>query len=150
METPDIEKRTLNLTRTFDAPISIVWAAWTQPEHIAKWWSRGMPTEIKKHQFYVGGEWEYSMKMPNGGEFRSFGKYSQIIPQELIETSANFIPMTEGVTIVARFCDEGEKTEFTFSVIHPTEAYCRQQEQMGFYNGWGSVFNALHDYLKTL
>lgn len=147
----EIEKRTLTLTRTFDAPRQLVWDAWTQPEHIANWWGpRGMKTEIRKHDFQEGGDWEFSMAMPDGNEFISFGTYSSIKAPELLETSANFIPMTEGVTIVAEFVAAGEQTEFIFRVIHPTEEYCKQQEEMGFYNGWGSVFEGLNSYLKGL
>ena len=150
-ETNDIEKRTLTLTRTFDAPRQLVWDAWTQPEHIAKWWGpRGMKTNIKKHDFKVGGDWEFVMPMPDGKEFISYGTYSQIDAPELLETSANFIPMTEGVTLVASFSEAGDKTDFVFKVIHPTEEYCKQQEEMGFYNGWGSVFEGLNAYLQSL
>ena len=147
----DIEKRTITMKRTFDAPRQLVWEAWTQPGHIARWWGpKGMTTNIKKHDFREGGEWEYTMPMPNGKEFLTFGKYIKIVSPELIETTANFIPMTEGVTLVASFADAGEKTDFTFKVIHPTEGYCKQQENMGIYNGWGSVFDGLSKYLTTM
>ena len=147
----EIEKRTLTIKRTLNAPRKLVWEAWTQPDHIANWWGpRGMTTKIKKHDFSVGGEWEYTMTMPDGKDFISEGIYSKIKVLELIETSANFIPMTEGVTLVANFIDANENTEFVFKVIHPTEAYCKQQEEMGFMNGWGSVFNELESYLNKL
>ena len=144
-----IEKRTITISRNFDAPLDLVWEAWTSPEHIANWWGpNGMETTIVKHNFEVGGEWEYTMKMPNGGDFLSFGKYTQIEPKSLIETTANFIPMTEGVTLNIGFIAKGDTTDFVFKVIHPTEAYCKQQENMGIYNGWGSVFNSLAAYLS--
>lgn len=147
----EIEKRTLTLKRTFDAPRKLVWEAWTQPEHIANWWGPpGMKTKVKKHDFTIGGAWQYTMTMPDGNDFVAHGVYSEIKAPELIETSANFIPMTEGVTIVAHFIDANEKTEFVFKVIHPTEEYCKQQEDMGFYNGWGSTFDRLNEYLANL
>lgn len=150
-EVNEIEKRTLTIKRTFDAPRKLVWEVWTQPEHIANWWGpSGMKTNVKKHDFRVGGEWEYVMTMPDGKDFISHGIYSKIEILEFIETSANFIPMTEGVTILANFIDADEKTEFVFKVIHPTEEYCKQQEEMGFYNGWGSVFDGLNNYLTKL
>lgn len=150
-EVNDIEKRTLTITRTFSAPRSLVWEAWTQPEHIANWWGpKGMKTEVKKHDFREGGEWLFTMMMPNGNEFITNGVYSRIIVMELIESSADFKPMTEGVTIVAEFSDAGEKTDFVFKVIHPTEEYCKQQEAMGFMNGWGSVFDGLSAYVGEL
>lgn len=147
----EIEKRTLTIKRTFNAPLQLVWEAWTQPEHIANWWGpHGMKTNIRKHDFTEGGEWEFSMTMPDGNEFISNGIYSKIEILALIESSANFIPMTEGVTIQANFVDADKKTEFVFNVIHPTEEYCKQQEEMGFYNGWGSVFDGLGKYVDAL
>lgn len=147
----EIEKRTLTIKRTLDAPRKLVWEAWTQPEHIANWWGpKGMKTNIKKHNFTVGGEWEYSMTMPDGNEFIAEGVYSEIEELEKIFSSANFKPMTEGVEIQALFEELGDKTKFTFNVVHPTEEYCKQQEEMGFMNGWGSVFDNLENCLSEL
>jgi uncharacterized protein YndB with AHSA1/START domain len=55
-----------------------------------------------------------------------------------------------GVEIQALFEDNGDKTNFTFNVIHPTEEYYKQQEKMGFYNGWGSAFDRLETFIITL
>ncbi len=88
------------------------------------------------------------MQMPNGGEFITEGIYSQIVEHEKIVSSADFKPMTEGVEIQALFEAEGDKTKFTFNVVHPTEEYCKQQEQMGFYNGWGSTFDRLDEFVS--
>ena len=147
----DIEKRTITIERTFNAPIALVWEAWTQSEHIANWWGPpGMPMDIVKHEFKVGGDWEYIMRMPDGNPFKSFGTYSRIEAPTLLETTANFIPMTEGVTLVVELKEEGDQTAMTFKVIHPTEEYAKAQEEMGIYNGWGSVFNRLNEYFKTI
>lgn len=42
------------------------------------------------------------------------------------------------------------KTNFTFSVVHSTEDYAKQQEQMDFYKGWGSAFNRMEILLNNL
>jgi uncharacterized protein YndB with AHSA1/START domain len=143
--------RTLSLKRTFSAPLKLVWEAWTQPEHIAQWWGpKGMKTKVVEHNFKVGGKWKYVMAMPDGSEFIGDGIYSVIVEFEKIFSSANFKPMTEGVEIQALFEADGDKTNFTFNVIHPTEEYCRQQEKMGFYNGWGSTFDRLETFVNTV
>jgi uncharacterized protein YndB with AHSA1/START domain len=151
MEKNDFEKRVLTLKKTFDAPIELVWEAWTKPEHIAQWWGpKGMAVNVIDHNFKVGGKWKYVMMMPNKGEFIAEGEYSEISKPNKIITSANFRPMTEGVELRVLLEKSGEKTIFTFSVVHPTEEYCRQQEKMGFYNGWGSTFERLGEYVKAL
>lgn len=144
------KNRTLTLERTFDAPIALVWEAWTQPEHVAQWWGpKGMETKVLKHDFKVGGNWKYAMRMPDGNEFIADGVYSEIVLHKKIVSTANFKPMTEGVEIQAIFKADGNKTHFTFNCVHETEEYCKQQEQMGFYNGWGSVFERLHEFLQN-
>ena len=85
--------------------------------------------------------------MPNGSKFTSNGEYLEIVEFEKIVTSADFKPMTEGVELHILFEAVGEQTKFTFSVVHPSEEYCRQQEEMGFYNGWGSAFERLDTFL---
>ena len=141
--------RTLTLERTFKAPLKLVWEAWTQPEHIAQWWGpKGMETKVIEHNFTIGGQWKYIMTMPDGSEFIAEGIYSEIVPFEKIISSADFKPMTEEVEIQALFVEMGNETKLTFNVVHATEEYCKQQEQMGFYNGWGSVFDRLDEFLQ--
>ncbi len=147
--TNEADNRTLTLKRTFNVPLKLVWEAWTQPEHIAQWWGpKGMETRVIEHDFSVGGNWKYAMTMPDGSEFIADGVYTEIVEFEKIISSANFKPMTEGVEIQALFEEAGDKTNFIFNVVHPTEEYCKQQEEMGFYNGWGSVFDRLAEYLQ--
>ena len=141
--------RTVTIERTFNAPIELVWEAWTTPEHIAKWWNpQGTGTKILAHTFEVGGKWKFAMPMPNGQEFITEGTYTEIIELEKIASTADFKPMTEGVEIISLFKKKGNQTEFTFHVVHPTAEYKIQQEQMGILNGWGSVFNRLDAFLS--
>ncbi len=149
--TDNLKNRTLTIEKTLNAPVNVVWAAWTQPEHIAQWWGpMGMETTVLQHDFEVGGRWKFSMHMPGKGDFITEGVYSEIIENEKIVTSADFKPMTEGVELHVFFKSMGDQTHFSFNVIHETEEYCKQQEEMGFYNGWGSVFNRLEEYLPEI
>jgi len=146
----NLNNRTLSLKRTFNAPIKLVWEAWSQPEHIAQWWGpKGMETKIIEHNFSEGGTWKYAMLMPDGNEFIADGIYTEIVAFQKIISSANFKPMTEGVEIQALFEEDGDKTNFTFNVVHATEEYCQQQEKMGFMNGWGSVFDRLGVFVQV-
>jgi uncharacterized protein YndB with AHSA1/START domain len=147
----NLKDRTLTIEKTFNAPIKLVWEAWTQSEHIIKWWApKGMDITVIEHDFKVGGKWKYAMPMPNGSEFISEGTYKEIVSMEKITTTADFKPMTEDVEIQVFFEANGEKTKFTFNVIHATPEYCKQQEEMGFYNGWGSTIERLETILGTL
>ena len=147
----DLANRTLTIEKTFNAPVQLVWDAWTKSEHILKWWApNGMESRVINHDFKVGGKWKYSMLMPDGSEFISEGTYKEIVELKKIVTSADFKPMTQDVELQAYFEADGGKTKFSFSVIHATPEYCKQQEEMGFYNGWGSAFERLEEALPTL
>ncbi len=147
-ENDDLNKRTVSIKRTFKAPIKLVWEAWTEPNHIAKWWApNGTEMTIKEHNFTVGGKWKFSMPMPNGSEFISEGTYLEIVELQKIITTADFRPMTEGVELQAIFEANGEETNFIFNVVHKSEEYRNQQEAMGIYNGWGSAFDRLDTFV---
>ena len=147
----DLKNRTLTIKKTFNPSIKLVWDAWTQPEHILKWWApNGMDIKVIEHEFKVGGKWKYAMPMPDGKDFISEGTYKEIIYLEKIVTSADFKPMTEGVELQTLFEAYGDKTKFTFNVIHATPEYCKQQEEMGFYNGWGSALDRLETFFSEL
>jgi uncharacterized protein YndB with AHSA1/START domain len=150
-ESNDLKDRTVTIEKTLNAPIKLVWEAWTQPEHIIQWWGpKGMDTKVIAHDFTVGGQWKYTMLMPDGNEFVTDGVYTEIVALERICSTANFKPMTEGIEIQALFAADGAQTKFTFNIIHPTVAYCKQQTAMGILNGWGSVFERLEAFVNTL
>lgn len=145
-----MENRTLTIKRTLDAPIQLVWDAWTKAEHLVRWWGpKGMETQVITHDLRAGGAWKFIMKMSDGRDFIAEGEYQKILEPILLVTTANFRPMTEGVVLEIHLKEEAGKTQFTFHVIHETEEYCRQQEAMGFYNGWGSTFERLEELLKA-
>ena len=147
----DAKNRTLTLKKVFNAPVKLVWEAWTNSEHVVQWWApKGMKINVIEHDFKVGGKWKYSMPMPDGNLFISEGEYLEIEQYKKIVTTADFKPMTESVEIHVHFGEEDDKTNFTFSVVHATEEYCKQQEKMGFYNGWGSAFDRLEALLSNL
>lgn len=147
----DAKNRTLTINKVFNAPVKLVWEAWINPEHIVQWWAPpGMKIKLEEHNFKVGGKWKYSMPMPNGQEFISEGTYLEIEEHKKIVTTADFRPMTEGVEMHILFEADGDKTNFTFSVVHATEEYCKAQEKMGFYNGWGSSLNRMEALLDNL
>lgn len=146
----DAQNRTLTIERNINAPLNLVWEAWTNPDHIAQWWGpRGMATKVVKHNFKVGGRWHYEMTMPDGNKFIGEGQYLEIMESSHVVTSADFKPMTIGVQLHAIFEADGEQTKFTFHCVHETEEYCKQQEAMGFYNGWGSTFDRLEDHVAS-
>jgi uncharacterized protein YndB with AHSA1/START domain len=85
----------LHITRTFDAPLERVWKAWTEPEHIQKWWGpKGFTSPAAKVDFREGGKYLYCMRGPAGTEFDkdmwSGGEFTEIIPGKKIVATDHF------------------------------------------------------------
>ncbi len=88
--------KTIHITRTFDASREKVWAAWTQPEHLKKWWGpKDFTAPHIKTDFREGGLYVYCMHGPAGSPFDkdmySGGIFQEIIPLEKIVASDYFM-----------------------------------------------------------
>lgn len=96
--------REVIISRVFDASRSIVFEAWTKPEHLDKWWGPdGFRNETISMDFRVGGSWKYIMHGPDGVDWPTLMTYTEIVTPERIayvladdepEPAASF----EGVT----------------------------------------------------
>jgi uncharacterized protein YndB with AHSA1/START domain len=74
------------VTRVFDAPRELVWRAWTQPEHFARWWgSHGTTTPLETTRMDVrpGGDWYATIRVDADGTEHPFsGVYREIVENE--------------------------------------------------------------------
>ena len=79
----ELEQRTLLLDRLFGAPRDMVFKAWSEPEHLIRWWGpRGFTSDIEKMEFRVGGAYRIHMRSPEGTDHWSQGIYREIVPPE--------------------------------------------------------------------
>jgi uncharacterized protein YndB with AHSA1/START domain len=77
----------LVITRIFDAPRELVWKAWTDPRLVMQWWGpKGFTSPSCEIDLRVGGRYLFCMRAPDGQEFWSGGKYTEIIAPEKIVT----------------------------------------------------------------
>jgi uncharacterized protein YndB with AHSA1/START domain len=85
-----VGKRDLVITRVFDAPLEMVWKAWSDPEYVMRWWGpTGFTACECKIDFREGGKFVFCMRAPKefqgGRAFYSAGVYKKIVPLKLIE-----------------------------------------------------------------
>jgi len=77
--------REISITRVFNAPVELVWKAWTEPEHIKNWWGPDDFTNtINKMDFQPGGEWNLTMHGPDGTNYPNRSIFKEIIPHKKI------------------------------------------------------------------
>jgi uncharacterized protein YndB with AHSA1/START domain len=79
------------VTRVFDAPLELVWKAWTDPKYVMQWWGpKGFTAPFCKMDFRVGGKFLCCMRTPDGQDFWNAGEYHEIVPREKIVLSMYF------------------------------------------------------------
>jgi len=152
----------LVIERVFNAPRELVWKAWTESEHIAKWWGpEGFTTRVEENDFRAGGKTRYVMVGPDGEEYPAGGVLEEIVPLERIVTTDEFEEgydykdlkdedLPQGIVMTVLFEDVGEKTKLTLLISHPTPEDRRKHEEMGVVAGWHSSFDCLDEYLGEL
>ena len=99
--------RELVITRTFDAPRSIVWAAFTDPKHLPNWHTGpdGFTMPVCEIDLRAGGAWRYVWRNRTGREFEVTGTYSEVDPPRRVVavTRANGDEQTTTVTVTQAF-----------------------------------------------
>jgi uncharacterized protein YndB with AHSA1/START domain len=105
--------RELVITRVFDAPRDLVFAAWTDPSSAARWWGpQGYTTISCEIDARPGGAWTRRLRSPEGREVFMRGIYREVVaPERLVFTLA--IESDPETLVTITFADVGGKTELT-------------------------------------
>ena len=90
------------IERIFNAPRELVWRAWSEAEHFARWYGpTGFTVPSCEIDFRVGGRYLVGMRSPDGFEMWMTGVYQEIVPLErfvatacLADESGNVVPAT--------------------------------------------------------
>ncbi|MCW3090574.1 MAG: Activator of Hsp90 ATPase 1 family protein [Ferruginibacter sp.] len=110
----DKANKTINVEREFAAPVSKVWAAWTESQLLDQWWApKPWKAQTKTMDFREGGYWLYAMVGPDGTKQWCRADY------KLITTLKNFSARDA-------FCDEEGKVDQSFPRSTWTNAFNEQ------------------------
>ncbi len=159
-----IEAGELVITRVFDAPRALVWKAWTDPEHVKRWWGpKGFTSPFCEIDLRVGGRSLSSMRSPEGQEIWSTGMYREIVPMERIVTTDSFADEKGNVVPAAHYGIGGDFPEellltVTFEDYNEgkTKLTLRHaglpagEQRDGAQVGWNESLDKLADSLKEL
>jgi uncharacterized protein YndB with AHSA1/START domain len=108
----------VTITRIIDAPSELVFAAWTQGEHLGNWFGpEGFTIAKAESDAKQGGAFSIVMRGPDGVDYPMWGSYIEFDPfTKLVAASTaagpDGTPMLDAVTTVT-LVDHDGKTEMT-------------------------------------
>lgn len=84
----------IRFKRFFARSPQMLFDAWTQPEHIHRWWGcEGSSVSSCEMDLRVGGSWHILMRMPDGNDHPFKGVYREIVPgKKLVYTECYDVP----------------------------------------------------------
>jgi uncharacterized protein YndB with AHSA1/START domain len=154
----------LFIERMLDAPRDLVWKAWTDPEHIKRWWApRPYQTPECELQLKPGGKFFTRMTGPDGFDQSGTSCVLEVVageriiwsstmkdgyrPSEFTPDGCSGFPMTA----IHRFEDAGDgKTRYTATVMHANAKDRDEHAAMGFDQGWGTCAEQLGEVARSL
>ena len=148
---PGAKKRDLVVTRVFNAPVEMVWKAWTDPALVMRWWGPAYFTSPSAQiDFREGATSLVCMRAPKefgGQDMYSTWAYEKIVPLQRIEFIQNladkdgnriepevigmppdFPPFVRTVVIFKPLGDQTEMTITDYAVPTPDPELGRNAE----------------------
>jgi uncharacterized protein YndB with AHSA1/START domain len=136
-------EKSVLVSREFEAPLALVWRAYTESELLDQWWGPApWRAETKRMNFTVGGHWLYAMVGPNSERHWGRMNYVAIDPHRSITLEDVFcdadgnvddsMPKSKGQMI---FTATASGTRVDFKTHYASEAELQKIIEMGFEQG---------------
>lgn len=161
----DISVEPSILTRDFNAPMTLVYEAWTQEDHLCQWQTPNVNVvcAYKSADIRTGGSALHKMLMPNGNEMWLLTKYQKLNPHDTIvftqynsNENGDILPppmpnWPKEIQATIKLSETNGVThmQFIWQPINPTaeEATAWQASRAQHGKGWGGSFELLAAYL---
>ena len=168
---PGSSQRPFVITRVLAAPLELAWRAWTEREHLSRWFGpKGVSITQSTLELRPGGLFHFAMRQPDGSLVWGKWVFREIVPQERLEFISSFSDEKQGTT---RHPFNGEWPLETLSTVtfanhagigHGTvvtvtwlpinaseaerQAFAAGHESMT--QGWSGTFEQLREYIATV
>ncbi|MGD0144259.1 MAG: SRPBCC family protein [Rhizomicrobium sp.] len=145
-------ERELVVTRTFNGPARIVFAAWTTPELLMRWWmpkSIGISFISCEVDARTGGTYRFVFGHPATGQpVAFFGRYIEVIPNARLVWTNDEGGEGGAVTTVT-FEERGAGTLVVMHDLYPTKEALDDAIASGATSGFGESFEQLDALLVS-
>ena len=132
---------TIQIEASINSPVSKVWTAWTEPQHITKW-NFAIPEwhcPSAKNDLKPGGKYSARMEAKDG----SFGfdfeaTYDEVVPQKKLTYT-----IADGRKVTTTFEPQGNATKVTTVFVAETQNPIEMQK-----DGWQAILNNFKNYAE--
>jgi uncharacterized protein YndB with AHSA1/START domain len=141
----------IRITRVYEAPVALVWDAWTDLAQVAQWWGpRGFTITTISKDLRPGGTWVYTMHGPDGTDWPNFTRYHEVVPHARLvydhgASDADAKPMFH---VSVDFRDLGGKTELDMRMSFDTADGLQQARTVIKAASGNSTWDRLAEYLE--
>jgi uncharacterized protein YndB with AHSA1/START domain len=143
-------EREIHVERTFEAPRERVFAAYTDPELVPRWWGPyGTTTVVDELDARTGGRWRFLSQTSDGEETAFRGVYREVVAPELIVWTFEWEGMPGYVSLeTSRFEDLGDgRTRVIADTVFHTGAERDGMLDSGMERGMNETFARLDELL---
>lgn len=132
------------LERVINAPVAAVWAAWTDPASLPRWWGPdGFSCRTQRIDLRSGGEWVFDMIGPDGTVYPNHHLYHRLVPCSQIDYTLLWGENgPKHADASARFEELDGRTRVTLSMIF------RTAEEYDHAKGFGAIELGLQTLAK--
>lgn len=141
--------RELVITRILDAPRELVFKAWTDPEHVARWWGpQNFTNPVCELDVRPGGALRIDMRGPDGTVYPGGGMFHEVVPPERLVFTTDGLadelgnPQLEVLNTVT-FEDQGGKTRLTLRAVVVKSTPAADGSLAGMEVGWSQSLDKL-------
>ena len=148
-------EREIVISRVFDAPCELVWDAWTDPEHLTRWWGpRGFTTTTHEMDLRPGGAWNHTMHGPDGTDYPSYCTFIEVVkPKKIVYSLHGGKEDAYRVQCQVTWVFEalGETTSLTLRMLFPSaEARQRAEKTYGVIEGGTQTLDRFGERLSQI
>ena len=114
--------REIVISRVINAPRELVFEAFTEEQHLSRWWGPdGFTTTTRTFEFRVGGEWDFVMHGPDGTDYQEWISWTEIAPPERIALlHGEARGDANAFESVLTFAADGPATRIEMRTVFPT------------------------------
>jgi len=145
-------ERELVMTRVFSAPRSLVFAAYTEPEHLPHWMlgPPGWTMPVCEIDFRPEGAWRFGWLSADGSRMEMSGVYREILPPERVVYTERWGGKWPETVNTLTLVESDGKTTVSMQLLYPSKEARDAALATGMKDGASISLDRLADYLGAL